>query len=265
MAAPPLKIEAARETARIIGFITRTVGEAGAKGVVLGLSGGIDSAVVGALCLKALGKGRVFALLMPTEHTPKQDIEDAQKLAEYWGIGSAKIPISEIVSGLTGAAKIAGSKMAGANAQARVRMALLYYYANTMGYLVAGTGDRSESEIGFYTKFGDGGVDFLPIVHLYKTQVRQLGTHLGLPKSIVEKPASPQLWPGHTAAQELPADYDKLDVVLSCLLDEKLSPAQAASRAGVLRGVVERVLEMHRKTAHKRAMPPSLLGPDSKH
>jgi len=264
MGAPLLKIEAARETARITAFITRTVGEAGAKGVVVGLSGGIDSAVVGALCVKALGKGRVLALLMPSEHTPREDIEDSQTLADYWGTRAVKIPITGIAAGLMGIAEIQGSKMAGANVQARIRMVLLYYYANTLGYLVAGTGDRSEEEIGFYTKYGDGGVDFLPIAHLYKTQVRQLGAHLGLPKRIVEKAASPQLWPGHTAAQELPADYDKLDLVLHYLLDEKVSPAEAASKAGVSRGVVDKVLEMHRRTAHKRAVPPSLLGADGK-
>jgi NAD+ synthase len=152
-----------------------------------------------------------------------------------------------------------GAKLADANLQARTRMVLLYYFANTMGYLVAGTGDRSEEEIGFFTKYGDGGVDFLPIAHLYKTQVRFLARRLGLPRKIAEKPASPQLWPGHKATDEIPVDYDKLDLVLSALFDLKLKPREAAARAGVPPSVVERTLEMHRRSAHKRTVPPSLL------
>jgi NH3-dependent NAD+ synthetase len=111
------------------------------------------------------------------------------------------------------------------------------------------------------TKHGDGGVDFLPIAHLYKTQVRALGAHLGLPRNVVDKPASPQLWPGHTAAEELPADYDRLDLVLHCLFDEKLSTREAAAQAGMDLSVVHRVLEMHRRTAHKRALPPQIEAP----
>jgi len=142
--------------------------------------------------------------------------------------------------------------------EARVRMVLDYYWANTLGYLVAGTGDRSEGLLGYYSKFGDGGVDFLPIAHLYKTQVRALGAYLGLPKRVVEKPASPQLWPGQRALDEIPADYDKLDVVLHHLFDLKSKPRVAATRGGVAASVVNKVLEMHKRTEHKRALPPSL-------
>ncbi len=108
------------------------------------------------------------------------------------------------------------------------------------------------------TKFGDGGVDFLPIAHLFKTQVRELGRHLGLPERVVTKPASPGLWPGHTAAEELPADYDVLDPLLSFLFDKKLSPREAAKKAAVDLAVAKKVMEMHGKTEHKRALPPSL-------
>jgi NAD+ synthase len=137
-------------------------------------------------------------------------------------------------------------------------MTLLYYYANSLGYLVAGTGDRSELAIGFFTKFGDGGADFLPIAHLFKTQVRQLAAYLGLPKGVVGKPASPQLWPGHRATDEIPADYERLDLVLHDLYDLKKTPSAAAKDAGVPRSVVDRVLEMHAKSEHKRAPAPSL-------
>lgn len=253
-----LAINASKETGRITSFIGEVVGGASANGVVVALSGGIDSAVVGALCVKALGRARVLGLLLPSDHTPKEDTEDAKGLADSWRIKSEIVSISKVVKMLVGSTEVKGTKIAQANVQARVRMMMSYYYANTLGYLVAGTGDRSEELLGYYTKFGDGGVDFLPIAHLFKTQVRALGTHLGLPKRVVEKPASPQLWQGQKASDEIPAEYDKLDVVLHSMFDLKTKPSEAASRAGVPVGVVEKVLEMHRRTEHKRMMPPSL-------
>jgi len=253
-----LRIQAGKEADRIAQFIGRTVDEAQADGVVLGLSGGIDSAVVGALCVKALGSDRVLVLLMPSGHTPRQDLEDARKLADGWRVRREEIPISGIVDDITGSTKAEGTRMARANVQARVRMVLLYYRANSLGYLVAGTGDRSEELLGYFSKWGDGGVDFLPIAHLYKTQVRALGAFLGLPKRVVEKPASPQLWPGQRATDEIPASYDRLDVVLHYLYDLKAKPADAAEKARVPRGVVNRVLDMHIRTEHKRKLPPSL-------
>ena len=253
-----LGIRASREAARIAVFIRRTVDEARASGAVLGLSGGIDSAVVGALCVNALGKDRVLALLMPSDHTPRQDLEDARKLADAWGIRSEETPISRIVDDVTKSTSAEGTRMAKANVQARIRMVLLYYHANSLGYLVAGTGDKSEELLGYFSKWGDGGVDFLPIAHLYKTQVRELGAYLGLPRTVVEKPASPQLWQGQKATDEIPTDYDRLDVVLYHLYDLKAKPSEAAAKARVPLGVVESVLEMHDRTEHKRKLPPSL-------
>jgi len=253
-----LGIEPGKETNRIVSFIREVVGRASGNGVVVALSGGIDSAVVGALCVKALGSAKVLGLMLPSDHTPDEDKEDAGALADSWGIRAESIPISKMVKSLIDSAGVEGTKIARANVEARVRMVILYYYANALGYLVAGTGDRSESLLGYFTKGGDGQVDFLPIAHLYKTQVRALGAHLGLPRKIVEKPASPQLWPGQKASDEIPAEYDKLDVVLHYLFDLNSKPSEAASKGGVPMSVVEKVLEMHLKTGHKRSMPPSL-------
>jgi NAD+ synthase len=252
-------IDPAKETRRIAAFIQQIVTGASAGGVVVGLSGGVDSSVVGALCVRALGKQRVLGLLMPSEHTPKQDVEDAEELAKSWQVKSSTVPISTFMRSFSTSVGLEGTKVAKANATARIRMAILYYHANSLGYLVAGTGDRSENLLGYFTKWGDGGTDFLPIVHLYKTQVRELGAYLGLPKGVVEKPASPQLWAGHKATDEIPADYDKLDVVLHYLFDKKSPRAEAARAAGVTSQVVDRVIEMHRRSAHKRAPPPSLV------
>jgi NAD+ synthase len=258
LAAADLRMRVDKEANRIALFIHRVVSEAGANGVAVALSGGIDSAVVGALCVKALGRKRVLGLLLPSDHTPREDERDAEALADSWGIRSEKIPISRVVHDVMRSVRLDGTRIARANVEARVRMIVLYYYANSLRYLVAGTGDRSEALLGYYTKWGDGGVDFLPIAHLYKTQVRELGARLGLPEAVLIKPSSPQLWPGHKAIDEIPAEYEKLDVVLHWLFDLKATAAQAASRAGVSPTVVRRALEMHRRTEHKRSLPPSL-------
>jgi len=253
-----LRIRAGKEANRIAAFIAETVNGAHARGVVLGLSGGIDSAVVGALCVRALGRDKVLGLLLPSTHTPFEDLRDARKLADSWGIRREEIPISGIADSVIGSTKANGTKLAKANVEARVRMVANYYRANSLGYLVAGTGDRSEMLLGYFSKWGDGGADFFPIAHLYKTQVRDLGAYLRLPKEIVEKPASPQLWPGQKAVDEIPADYGKLDIALHCLFDLKAKPAEAAAAAHLPLGVVREALQMHMKTEHKRRLPPSL-------
>lgn len=240
----------------IVRFIRKVVNDAGAQGVIVGLSGGIDSSVVGALCVNALGSSKVVGLLLPSDFTPKADIEDASELAERLQVKTYRLNISKVADLLYSLAGLEGTKIAKANVQARVRMTSLYFFANTLGLLVAGTGDRSEEFLGFFTKWGDGGVDFLPIAHLYKTQVRALGRHLRLPQRIIEKPASPQLWPGHRAAEELPGDYDVLDPLLCWMFDRKLPLASAAKKAGVSVGIAKTVKKMYQASAHKRSPPP---------
>ncbi len=251
-----LGLDYANAEREILRFIRKVVHDSGAKGVVLGLSGGIDSAVVGALCVKALGKDKVTVLIMPSDFTPADDVADAASMAAKWGVKAHRADISQIAERFLSAFPLEGSKIARANLQARARMVLSYFVANTLGLLVAGTGDKSEFLLGYYTKAGDGAVDFLPIAHLYKTQVRKLGARLGIPERVVEKPASPQLWPRHRAAEELPADYDKLDPLLYYMFDAKMPLGAAAEKAGVGREVAEAAMRMHKSTAHKRAYPP---------
>ncbi len=256
-----LSLDYAKVEKEIIRFIRKIVSDAGSKGAVIGLSGGIDSSVVGALLVRALGKERVVGILMPASHTPKEDTEDGRMLAKMWGIKVYDVSIDPIFSAFEKSLpRIGASKIASANVKARIRMIINYYVANTYGMLVAGTGDKSEDEIGFFSKYGDGGVDFLPIAHLYKTQVRELGAHLELPGHIVHKPSSPQLWPGHKAVDEIPIDYDRLDLVLAGLFDERLQAAEVARRTGVDIKVVEDVVKRHRSSAHKRLYPPMLGG-----
>src|SRR5256712_11064707 len=221
----------------IVVFIQRTVRAAGAEGTVVGLSGGVDSSLVVKLLVLALGKEHVMGVLLPTAFTPKEDIDDAKSLAAELRIKSELVNIQPIVNGFFESLGIGEElekpKIPLANIRSRTRMIILYYFANLNNYLVAGTGDRSEDLIGYFTKYGDGGVDFLPISHLYKTQVRGLAAHLGIPSRISMKPSSPQLYPGHKATDEIPLDYDKLDPILRMLFDYRTDAQDVAKHAGI--------------------------------
>lgn len=252
-----LKLDYDAVVGDIVHFIKKTVSRAGAKGAVVGLSGGVDSSVVGALCVKALGEANVVGVLMPANHTPEEDMKDARSLAADWDIETVEIEIDSVFSTIVESIPINKlTRLTQANVKARTRMLLLYVIANERAMLVAGTGDRSEDLLGYFTKYGDGGVDFLPISHLYKTQVRALGAQLGLPAHVAGKPASPQLWPGHLATDELPLDYDKLDVVLHCLFDLKLSEAEAAETTAVDLKVIKEIVQRFNASSHKRVYPP---------
>lgn len=250
------------ETSRIVEFIRNQVNEAHAKGAVVGLSGGVDSALVATLCVKALGPKRVFGVLMPMGFTPPLDAEDADQLADQLGIDTTTVFMEPIVNAFDkGVGFVATDRIAKANVIARARMTTLYFYANAMNFLVAGTGDKSEDLLGFFTKYGDGGVDFLPIAHLYKTEVRELAKELGVPASIYTKPSSPQLWPGHLASHELPADYPILDPALRMVFDENVATLSEVSKAtGVGLPMLEEVMRRYDQSRHKRAYPPSLNG-----
>lgn len=256
-----LTLDYSKVEGEILEFIRKVVSDAKANGAVIGLSGGIDSSVVGSLCVRALGQEKVVGILMPASNTPKQDVEDARTLSRSWGIKGYEVDIDPISSVFLRTMPLkGGNRVAKANVKARTRMVINYYFANILGMTVAGTGDRSEDMIGYFTKFGDGGVDFLPIAHLYKTQVRQLGAHLGLPEHVVRKPASPQLWPGHKATDEIPIEYERLDLVLYGLFDLKLQPREVSERCRVGLKTVEAVLRKHRESTHKRVYPPMLRG-----
>jgi NAD+ synthase len=256
--ASSLSLDADSEEKRIESFIKERVTDAGAKGVVIGMSGGVDSSVVCTLCARSLGSKRVLGVLMPSSSTPKVDMLDAKKLARSLGIRTVEAPIRGVVQSILSTTGRAGGRLPRANLQARARMTILYYYANAMNRLVAGTGDRSEILIGFFTKWGDGGVDLLPIGHLYKTQVRALANHLGLPERLISKPASPQLWKGQKAIDEIPADYGRLDLGMYYVFDRGLTPREAAKKAKLELGDVIKMMDMNRRSAHKRALPPTI-------
>ncbi len=257
-----LKLNLQKATEEIVGFIRKTMEEAKAAGVVIGLSGGVDSSLVAALCVRALGRDRVLGVLMPAEFTPQQDMEDARRLAEQLGIQTRLVNIQDIGEAffreLHCDRRDVKQRMPMANVRARIRMVVLYYYANLGNLLVVGTGDRSEALIGYFTKHGDGAADLFPIRHLYKTQVRELARHLDVPEKIAAKPSSPQLYPRHKITDEIPLDYEKLDPVLVGLVDHKLSPKEVSQLTGTPIKVVEEVLRRFNASKHKRSMPEQL-------
>jgi len=256
------EIDPDRVANEITEFVRKTVKEANADGVVVGLSGGLDSSVVAALCVRALGRASVLGIVMPAEFTPKEDTEDARKLGKQLGMKTSLINIQDTVESFFIALqcdrKDVKQKIPMANIYARTRMIILYYYANLKNYLVAGTGDRSEALIGYFTKYGDGAADFLPIIHLYKTQVRELAEHLGIPERIVCKVSSPQLYAGHKATDEIPLDYDRLDPVLVGLFDHGFPPMKVSQRTGVPIEVVREVMRRFNASKHKREYSPMI-------
>ena len=246
----------------IITFIQSTVSQAQAKGVVIGLSGGVDSSLTAALCVRALGPERVLGILMPTLFTPLQDMMDARALAKQLQISTEYINIHSISNmfqnQITSARSSPSLKKSLANVRARIRMIILYYYANMQGFLVAGTSDRSETLIGFYTKYGDGGADFQPIGHLYKTHVRALARYLKIPKTISEKPSSPQLYPGHKLSDELPIDYPLIDRILVGLHYLRLTSQEISKRLQLPLTTVQNIVDRIDHSAHKRNPIPVL-------
>jgi NAD+ synthase len=245
-----------------LGFIRKVVKKSNASGVVLGMSGGVDSSLTAVLCVRALDKEKVLGILMPTSFTPKEDVEDGFDLAKSLGIRTEMVNIDEIGGSFVKTLKISegdcGTRVPLANIRARVRMAVLYFYANVNNYLVAGTSDRSEALIGYFTKYGDGGADFLPIRHLFKTQVRKLASYLGVPERMAFKPSSPQLYPGHKISDELPLDYDRLDPVLVGLFDYKLPVEKVSEMAKVPLDAVMEIVRRHKRTEHKRCLPQAI-------
>jgi NAD+ synthase len=238
-------------------FIESELRESNRGGYVIGLSGGLDSSTTLALAVRSIGREKVLALVMPDpEVTPEADVEDAVSLARALNVRYNVINIAPIVDAYKGAIPVYESeekdKVPLGNLRARIRMTLLYYYANKLDYLVLGTGDRSEILIGYYTKYGDGGVDIAPLAVLYKSQVRKLALHLGLPERIALKPSSPRLWRGHEAEKELEVSYEQVDLVLHSKLDLGYAEEEIPEATGVPEAVVRRVLEMYRRSEHKR-------------
>lgn len=245
----------------IIDFIRNYVfNVANVDNVVIGVSGGVDSSTTLTLLVKALSNNRVIALIMPDSRvTPREDVEDAVKLCENLGVKYLIIDIDNMVDLVTNKVSSVINqeldyKTIG-NVRARVRALTLYTIANKLNAIVVGTGDKSEILLGYFTKYGDGAADIMPIGDLYKTQVRYLAKYLGLPEKIVFKPSSPRLWPGQTAENELGLKYEEIDLILYSILELKLKPSQVPEIINVEKWKVDKVLKLLTTNEHKRKLP----------
>lgn len=240
-------------------FIKEYLRETGAHGAVIGLSGGVDSSVVATLLVKALGRNNVLGLIMPHAETSDNDLKDAVYVAELLGITYKVIRINGILKDIIMLSPWLTKhtdKIVKGNIIARIRMLLLYYHANALKMLVAGTGDKSEYLIGYFTKFGDGAADFFPILDLYKSQVRELAKYLNLPEKIWKKPSSPGLWRGHLAKEELGFEYNVIDQVLFGYFEKKLKIEELAKLISISESDVRNILARVERTRHKRKPPP---------
>ena len=231
-------------------FLHEQIEKNKADGLILGLSGGIDSAVLAYLCKRSL-KEKTLALIMPdTEITPKYETEDALKMIALTGIQYKLLDIKPIVKEYS--MYLEPNDWAKGNLRARVRTNILYYYANAKNYLVLGSSDKSEYLTGYFTKFGDGAADLEPIISLYKLQVRKIAEFLGVPKNVIEKKSSAHLWKEHEAEKEIGVSYEEIDSILYCLFDKKLSIEETASKTQIEKDTVDKVYNLYLNSGHKR-------------
>lgn len=251
-----MKLETAQN--KIIDFIRNETLKAGVTGAVIGISGGIDSALAATLTVKALGKDRVLGIHMPESGlTPAEDSKDAKALADWLDIEFQTIDISGIISAFTTAVPESESadRLSMGNLKARIRMSLLYFHANQMSRMVIGTGNKTEILLGYFTKYGDGGVDLEPIGSLYKTEVWELSRRLGVPEPLITKKPSAGLWAGQTDEAELGISYVKVDEVLR-KLEQNEDPEHIMTTLGVSEEQLNSVMSRVERSEHKRNAPP---------
>ena len=231
---------------KITNWLQKYLSKSGCKGFVVALSGGIDSCVTAVLCRRVTEA--TLALILPCGPMLAEDVEDATNLVTTFDIEHRTYdltPVFDAMRSTLQADQDAPITIPLANIKARLRMVTLYYEANRLNRLVVGTGNRTELALGFFTKYGDGGVDLLPLGNLLKRDVRALGVHLGLPHSIITKTPSPGLWPGQTDEGELGASYDQLDTLV-----------QGRTSHGLTKPEVDQFKARISKNLHKRKLPP---------
>jgi NAD+ synthase len=261
---PEIDLDINPELARTIltGFIRSEVQRVGYRRAVIGLSGGIDSAVSYYLAVEALGAENVLAVRMPYRTSSADSLEHAQLAIEALGTPAKTIPITEMVEPLFAvqeqeqpAPSAAHLAVRRGNLMARARMIVLYDQSEAFGGLVVGTGNKTEILLGYSTLYGDSACALNPLGDLYKTQLRQLAAHLGVPPPILAKPPSADLWAGQTDEGELGFTYAEVDRLLYLLVDQRYSPEDCAA-AGFDAEFVRRVAQKVRRSHFKRVMPP---------
>ena len=252
-----LNIDFGEAQKRICRFIKEYVENAGAKGIVLGLSGGIDSGTIAALSSIAIGGKNVTGLMLPEQENYNQkDIEDAKAVADLFHLETQVVDMSDVLRCFYDTVPVfeEGDRLCKGNVKARTRMIYLYYYANKQNRIVCGSSDKSETMMGYFTKWGDAAADIAPIMDLYKTQVRKLAAHIGIPKELALKLSTPALWPNQLAESELGVKYETLDLILFGL-EHFMTPDDIANQLGVENVLVENIKSRWLTNEHKRRMP----------
>jgi NAD+ synthase len=259
---PELAIDTQVARRIMVGFIRGQLRQTGFERAVLGLSGGIDSAVVAFLVAEAIGPDRLLCVLMPYRTSSPQSLADAQSVVDRLGCASRVVDISSIVDGYFGEEGAEASSLRRGNFMARARMAVLYDQSAAWDGLVVGTGNKTEVLIGYTTHFGDDACAFDPVGDLYKSQLRQVAVDLGVPEAVISKPPSADLWPGQTDEAEVGTSYAELDRLLYWMVDRRRSPEELVDDAHFDARFVERVGRMVAGAEFKRQVPPiAKLGP----
>lgn len=250
---PKMDIEKTKED--IVEFIRQKVNQANANGIIVGLSGGIDSTLSAYLSCEAVGSENVFGITMPSTTTPTEDKLHGSIVAQNLNINHKQIPIDTILNEILLISDINDDKLAIGNLKARIRMSIIYFYANHKNYLVCGTGNKSELLIGYFTKFGDGAADIEPIGDLYKTNVVQLAKYLNVPPVIIEKPPRAGLWNNQTDEEEIGMGYELLDQILYLHIEKELNDIEIADKLNIDVCDVERIIDKVVKNRHKSKLP----------
>lgn len=245
----------------IVRFIKESVKKADAKGVVVGLSGGLDSAVVTKLAADAIGPENVLNVFMPSRATPHKDYKLTMDLCDDWGTEYRIADIQPTVDALAAVLQSdEGEHTERGNISARIRMTVLYNLARKYGYIVAGTSNQSELMTGYFTKFGDGASDIIPLANVYKMQVRQIAKIIGIPDEIVDRPPSAGFWEDQTDEEEMGISYTELDLILYNF-EMDSTDKDIAKTMDIPIEVVAGIREQVKSTEHKRmpAMRPGTL------